>query len=306
MGIYDREYYRREGPSVLDTFVFRGRVCKWLVIINVIAFIIQLLTRESFWGMEPGFFTNAFLLDTQKVMEGQVWRLLTYAFLHAPDVWQHIVFNMLFLWWFGSDMEELYGPREFLAIYLVSAVLGGLVFQAVAVIKGGPPMSCLGASGAVTAVMVLCALHYPNRIILLFFFLPLPIWVFVGFQVLKDALDFITNARTTTAVSVHLGGAALAFAYYHAQWRLMNLWPRLPSFRGKRSRPALRVFRGEEEAREPASVAAPARHADVDEQLEAKVDAVLEKVARSGKDSLTETERALLLRASEIYKRRRS
>ena len=68
----------------------------------------------------------------------------------------------------------------------------------------------------------------------------------------------------------------------------------------------MRVFRGDDESREPVRVAALPPAADVDEQLEAKLDAVLEKVARSGQASLTDTERQILLRASEVYKRRRS
>ena len=45
MGIYDREYYRREGPSFLEAFHLRGQVCKWLIILNIVAYVIQLFTR---------------------------------------------------------------------------------------------------------------------------------------------------------------------------------------------------------------------------------------------------------------------
>jgi len=312
MGIYDRDYYRKEGPSFLDSIVHRGRVCRWLVAINILVFLVQLWTRPTVDTPRgpvltgaSGAFTDALLLNTAAVMQGEIWRLLTYAFLHDPFMWQHIVFNLLFLWWFGSDIEDLYGPREFLAFYLASAVCGGLIFQAVAVVKGGP-MSCLGASGAVTAVMVLCACHFPNRIILFMFFLPLPIWVFVGFQVVQDAFYFIGDLKTQTAVSVHLGGAAFAFMYYQAQWRLLGFWPNWSAWQRKRSRPKLRVYHGDDVEHEPATITLPSRASDIDEQLEAKLDAVLEKVARAGKESLTESERAILLRASEIYKRRRT
>ena len=87
-------------------------------------------------------------------------------------------------------------------------------------------------------------------------------------------------------------------------WRLMSLWPGLRSWQRQRSRPRLRVYR-EEEAPQAAPVAAPPPDMDV-EQLEAKLDAVLEKVARQGRDSLTEGERQILLRASEVYKKRRT
>jgi membrane associated rhomboid family serine protease len=309
MGIYDREYYRREGPSFLAT----GQVCKWLILINVVAFVIQLITIQRggtvldpdglFVRTPPStWFTDLFLLDVDKVLQGQVWRLLTYAFLHDTNTWMHIVFNMLFLWWFGKDVEEIYGPREFLSIYLVSAVLGGLAFVLLPM-PGLGARSCLGASGAVTAVLVLCALHFPSRVILLFFFLPVPIWVFVLFQVAQDLFGFLSGNAGRTAVTVHLAGAAFAFVYYKRHWRLMSLWASLLSWKRPRSRPRLRVYR--EEPAQPVPVAAP-QAADVDEQLEAKLDAVLEKVARLGQKSLSESEREILLRASEIYKRRRT
>ena len=47
MGIYDREYYRKEGPSFLDSFATKGQVCKWLVILNVGIWVLQLLTRQK-------------------------------------------------------------------------------------------------------------------------------------------------------------------------------------------------------------------------------------------------------------------
>ena len=131
MGIYDRDYYRREGPSFLGSFAARGTVCKWLIGVNVAAFILQMLTRPT--GMDGlldgdvmGPFTAAFELDAVKVLHGEIWRLLTFSFLHSTSAPDHILWNMLFLFWFGSDVEDLYGPREFLAFYLGAALFGGV------------------------------------------------------------------------------------------------------------------------------------------------------------------------------------
>jgi hypothetical protein len=153
--------------------------------------------------------------------------------------------------------------------------------------------------------MILCAFHYPRLTILLFFVLPVPLWALALLHVAQDTLGFLGGSRTGTAFSVHLGGAAFAALYYQTGVRLLSFWPSLRSWNRQRSRPRLRVYHPEVESREPVSVAAPSSP-DVDEQLEAKVDAVLEKVARFGQSSLTEQEREILLKASEIYKRRRS
>jgi membrane associated rhomboid family serine protease len=301
MGIYDRDYYRSEGPSFLGSFAERGTICKWLIGINVLAFVVQLLTVNRALGADP--FTNALLLDAPAVLQGEIWRLLTYAFLHdtgsgAP--W-HILWNMLFLWWFGKEVEDLYGPREFLAFYLTSAVLAGLAFV------GANQMHlngayCLGASGAVTAVLLLYAFHYPRQIIYLFFFLPVPIWLFVAFSIAFDTFSLLGNVKNGVAVSAHLGGAVFGALYYKWHWRLTGWLPQLTAWRKRQSQPRLRVYR-EEPVPTPVSVATPA-HAE-DEQLEAKMDAILEKISRVGKENLTESERQLLLRASEKFKRRR-
>src|SRR5206468_4309600 len=115
-GIYDREYYRREGPSYLDSLIPSGLACKWLIGINIAIFVLQLATKttaewdpagvENTRGHQEAFeklimpsqgpVTSALKLDTEKVREGQVWRLLTHAFLHSPDTLWHILFNLLF------------------------------------------------------------------------------------------------------------------------------------------------------------------------------------------------------------------
>jgi membrane associated rhomboid family serine protease len=299
MGIYDRDYYRKEGPSYLESFAIRGQICKWLVIVNCTVFALQFIVGDRL--------TNALVLVPERVVAGEIWRLLTYAFLHDPQTLTHIFFNMWLLWLFGGYMEDLYGRWEFLAFYLIAAVLGGIAYtiQAALGFHLNLYIPCLGASGAVTALMILCSLHYPTLTILLFFVLPVPIWALAIFQIIQDSFGLL-NGKESVAFSVHLGGAAFAAVYYKMPRRLLSFWPRLSSWKMERSQPRLRVFRGEEEARAPVAVAAPPPSADVDEQLEAKLDAVLEKVARTGQSSLTDAEKQILMRASEIYKKRRS
>jgi membrane associated rhomboid family serine protease len=305
MGIYDRDYYRKEGPSLFDTFIPEGKVCQWLIGLNVILFVLQLVFRSVDPGTRQEFgLTGWLILDTEAVGHGEVWRLLTYAFLHDPDNLFHIVFNMLFLWWFGTDVEMIYGPREFLGFYLVSAVLGGVAYQVWALTKGGP-MYCLGASGAVTAVLVLCACHFPQRMILVFMLIPVPIWLFAVFSVAQDTYRVLQTERSPVASIVHLAGAAFGFFYYKQQWRVLGWWPSFKLRWKQRARPNLRVYHPTDE-KEAVPVAAVKGSAEMDEHLEAKLDAVLEKVSIHGKESLTESERKILLRASEIYKRKRT
>lgn len=302
MGIQDREYYRSEGPSFLGGFSERGQVCKWLIIINVCVFLAQLVIDHR-PQVGPSPLTDALALSKDAVLHGQVWRLVTYAFLHSTGSLWHILFNMLFLWWFGSRVEEIYGPREFLAFYLTAAVLGALAYIGWQVVDGSNAVA-IGASGAVLAATVVFACHYPHHKILLFFILPVPIWAMAVLLVAQDAFGLLGGSRAQTAFACHLGGAAFGFLYFRYQWRLLDLWTSLRgSTERRRANPHLRLYREEPEmSRVPPVPAA----VGVDEQLEAKLDAVLAKVSATGKESLTDDERDILLRASEIYKKRRT
>src|SRR5439155_26415282 len=156
--------------------------------------------------------------------------------------------------------EGIYGTREFVLFYLGSALLGGVLFTAWAFTlpPDVPRPLCLGASGAVTAVLVLYACHFPTRIIYLFLILPVPIWLFVVFQVGQDLLTLVGDRefRSPVAVVVHLAGAAFGLVYYKTQFRLGQLIPNFKAWTFQRSQPRVRVVRPDGEvAEEPIAVA---------------------------------------------------
>jgi membrane associated rhomboid family serine protease len=308
MGIYDREYYRRESPY-LSTWLATGRVCKWLVLANIAVYILQLVTTP----VEPspegsvGFVTDWLAMRPARAFyHFEIWRVLTGAFLHDPWNWTHIFWNMVFLWWFGRDMEDLYGSGEFLLFYLISGIAGNLLWGVTALAQGYSPQAyALGASGAVTAVMVLCACHYPTRTILVMFILPVPLWLWALLHVCGDLFYFLRGVNIGVAVAAHVGGAAFGFLYYKFAFRLLPLWRSVASRVRRPVRPRLRIYREEAPAARGPAVAEttpPAR----DRQLEAAADAVLEKVSRLGIQSLTPEEKDILQRASERYRRRRN
>ena len=245
MGIYDREYYRDERSSFLGSLNRQGQVWKTLILINVVVFVMQLATADH--GGINGSVTKWLEIDTNAILHGEIWRLLAGTFLHSA-AWQHIVFNMLILWWAGSEVEGIYGPREFLAFYLAAAVISErrLRDDGRLTLPANARHPALGASGAVTAVLVLFAMHFPNRTVLLFFVIPVPVLLLVVVYVMLDALGALGyRPGETIGFAAHLGGAAFGFLYYKCQWRIMNLWPGSWSLSMPRSRPNLRVYRGE-------------------------------------------------------------
>src|SRR6516225_4320183 len=118
MGIYDRDYARREGSGFFSSLGGRGTVWMWLIGITVGVFVVLVFTTPG-GGHGLNALGRLLTLEPERVLHGEVWRLLTYAFVHDPH--SHLlalVFGMLFLWWFGKDIEDIYGPREFLGFYL--------------------------------------------------------------------------------------------------------------------------------------------------------------------------------------------
>ena len=225
MGIYDREYYRGEtgGPSWLSGV---APWCKTLIVINCVVFLLQNALR----GDSPLFEDWLEASPEAIFRHGRIWQLWTATFLHSGIL--HILGNMWFLWLVGREMESLYGSRDFLAFYLLAGGVSTLGWAVIAALSGpgGMDRHMLGASGAVMAVVTLYTLFYPRREIL-FFFLPMPMWVLLGIYLLFPL--FGDNGRV--AYQAHVMGAAFAFCF-----KLFDLrWSRLVT--GRIRRPRLRI-----------------------------------------------------------------
>jgi membrane associated rhomboid family serine protease len=234
------------------------------------------------------------LSPSKTVKEGQVWRLITCAFLHHRMAIWHILFNMLMLYWFGTRLERMYGSLEFLLFYLTAALCGSIAYVALALYTGSNTPA-IGASGAVMGVMMLYVIFYPHETFMLFWFIPVPLWVLLSLYVLYDlhpVLLALAGDRFFTGVAHagHLGG--LLFGYLYWQFGL-----RLESVFGQKWKGTRKRFLKPNPLREPAILSFPKSDA-----LTEKVDEVLKKISEQGKESLTDEERDILIQASAKYR----
>ena len=168
-----------------------------LLVANVAVFFLQMS------GMPLG----AFALWPPGGLESQFapWQLVTYAFLHGSVT--HIVFNMIGLYMFGSEIERLFGSRFYALFYFASVVTAAVTHLVVTSWMGGPPIPTVGASGGVFGLLLAFGLYFPHRrILLLFPPIPLPARVFVfGYAALELFLG-ITQTAAGIAHFAHLGG----------------------------------------------------------------------------------------------------
>ncbi len=308
MGIYDRDYYR-EDTRWSNPFA-RSKGTIFLVLLYAFTFVAQVANRvdaREKIGEDP--LTPNMQLDVKKTLAGEAWRVGSYALLHQSEPIFHVVFTCVFLIWIGHQVEDLYGTKEYLCFYVFTSLLGGIAYTSVGAFAENTP-HLIGPSGAVTAVLILFALHYPHWRMLFF-----PIWIVVAFHVFVDIAGIASGQASPAKTSVHLAGASFAFLYHSYSLRVSHwvLGSRNSGSSTRRaSQPRLRVrqpaLEPEPATANTASVGSPrvlAPDQVVNEHLEAKLDEVLEKVQKHGKDSLTEGEREILLRASEIYRKRR-
>jgi membrane associated rhomboid family serine protease len=254
------------------SFPLLPRGVKCLIIATAAVWVVQLVP----WLGEKVTVFGA-LVPSLAIAHGQVWRLVTYLFLHSQDPF-HIIFNMLALWMFGVEMEEFWGTKRFVTFYFIAGAGAGLfsVLQWDSFI--------IGASGAILALLTAYAYYFPGRTILIFFIFPVP----VRLAVVIIGIMSLIGARSGAggiAYLTHLGGIAVALLYikYYrsfATWMQERKLPRHNKTRNLQFRPK------KEEPLKP-------------RYFEDVIDPILKKISEKGMDSLTDDERKKLEDASK-------
>lgn len=145
----------------------------------------------------------------------QIWRVGTYMFLHGGP-W-HLIFNMLALWLFGTELERIWGRRYFLKFYFVTGIGSGALTVLFSLLPFGFASQLysayiIGASGALYGLMLAYAMYFPDRVILFMFLFPLQVKYFVailGAVALYSSLSVMSGVASVT----HLGGLLVGYLY---------------------------------------------------------------------------------------------
>lgn len=305
MGIYDRDYYREPTRAWGGGFGIPGTL--FLIGLTVgLYFFEALSTRQQ--HISPLLQYGAFEFD--KIAQGEVWRLFSTGFIPEHNLFS-VILSLILLYWAGKEIERHFGTRTFVAFYVLAAWAGAFAKLGIGLAGIDTRVVSFGNSGALFAVLVLFACLNPRRTILVFFFLPMPIVLLVTILLGLAVLSMLGDGTKIHAVGV-IAGAGFGFAFFRVAPEILERWHRrLPR---NRSRAPVRIFNDlptpepdveppRPQAEEPTR---PRSNRVVDEQLEAKLDQVLSKVAKQGRASLNSEELEILQRASEIYKKKRS
>jgi membrane associated rhomboid family serine protease len=259
------------------------RAVKALLIANVAIFAATVMLPVVRWNVIFG------LVPILVLKKFWIWQLFTHMFLHGG--FSHIFWNMLMLWMFSTELETNWGSRDFLKYYFICGLGGGVLVVITAMIGlSSSVIPTVGASGAIFGVLVAYGLMWPNRMIFIMGILPMKAWhmvlIFGGFDLLKG----LSGNAGGIAVFAHVGGGITGYIYLKYGWKIMaHIENFINVFKARK----FTVTEGGKSAGSQRGSDSP--HPDIDRE----VDRILDKIARDGMDSLSDSEKRLLDRASK-------
>jgi len=221
---------------------------KLLIGANVAMFIASEVVGRA---LQITFFRTTLALQPDAVFPFQIWRLVTYMFLHGDPI--HLLFNMLALWMFGTELERIWGQRYFLRYYFIT----GIGAAALTVLFSFLPLSVaeqlrytnvIGASGAVYGLLLAYALYFPDRQILMMMIFPMAVKYAV---IIMGALAFYSSLADNNGVAnaTHLGGLLVGYLmlkgarlhplseakYWYLRWKMNRVRKKFDVYQGGRS-----------------------------------------------------------------------
>ena len=251
------------------------KAVKYLLLINAGVFLLELL-----W---PSQLIRIFGLTPELVKKGFIWQPFTYMFLHGGLF--HILFNMFVLWMFGCEIERTWGTREFAKYYFITGIGAGLFTF---ILSFNSDVATIGASGAIFGVLVAFALMFPDRLIYLYFIIPIKAKYLVAIFAVIEFLASFKHTSDGIGHFAHLGGMVVGYVYIKADFRIPAFF-RLSTYVNR-----LKNFRHEHRMK------AITRQREREQRLMERVDQILDKINQVGYDNLSRDEKKTLEQASQL------
>ncbi len=216
---------------------------KRLLLVYVGMFVIQNLVDQFMGGNIKGWLA----LIPNAVLNGRVWQVFTYSFLHA-DV-MHLVLNGLVLAFVGSDIESVWGRKKFLGYYFYCTLMAGLFYLLVQFLMANPVymnLPMLGASGGIYGLLLAYGLLFPDREMMFMMIFPMKakqfVWVLAGIEFLQA----LFSGQGGLGALAHLSGMGAGFMYLWVQAKGINFRNEKRSGTPKKRTSHLRLVKGHE------------------------------------------------------------
>ncbi len=213
----------RPGTQMQASFPRPGKALLALIFANVICYVLQLLLLRA----NQVWVTELYLRPAAVLEGGKVWQPFTYVWLHDPQRPFHLLMNMLWLWMFGTRLEQWWGPKRFLGAYGIFALGGGALTLLVGLLSKtsvfGPLLPefwtapHLGASGAVVGMTAAFGLSFANEEMNLLFIGQMKGKTFVLIILAIELLVALSYEPTSS--TSHFGGMIAAYILCRGLWR---------------------------------------------------------------------------------------
>lgn len=285
-------------------------ITKNLLLINILAYFATLVLE--FRGIDLTLLGGLHYFESPYF---GIWQFLSYQFLHGS--FTHLFFNMFALWMFGGVIERVWGPQKFLIYYLVCGIGAGLCQEVVQFLMGSYNPT-IGASGAVYGILLAFGMTFPEERIFIFP-LPIPIkakWFVVGYAAL-ELFSAFSAVNDGVAHMAHIGGmlfGLLLILYWrkHPEQNFNmnngrqffdNLKRNFDQRNGNRSNFGSSHNDVNGQRYSSPSADTTSRETDMEynarkQQRQKEIDRILDKIRKSGYDSLTKAEKQYLFDAS--------
>ncbi len=291
-----------------------GNMMTRVIIVNVIVFlVVNAIMIVSFLfngGYIPDFFYQMLhFFSLGKSWEHNLyhpWVILTHMFLHQGFF--HLLWNMLYLYWFGHIVGDLIGNHRIVPVYLLGGLAGALVFFLSANYFPSVGEYALGASAAVMAVAMAAGVMAPDYILRLVIFGEIKLKYIVAVLLLLDLIGVATTTNSGGHLA-HIGGAMMGYIYARLLRSGTDLAAPINRIIDFISSPGSLFRFGSRKAKRPgprlvyrnkATIGRPSGRTDTSENTDnqAKLDQILDKIRLSGYDSLNQEEKEFLLKMS--------
>ncbi len=191
-----------------------------LVVLNALVFLLRFVTpnlHESYLNLHDSEYNLFALVTNPTAFIERPWTVITYMFLHA-DAW-HIIFNMLALLIFGSVVERKLGSHEFLLYYFFTGILAGWLMVFVYPLFGWNGQTVIGASGAVSGILLAYAAFFPMSKLLIWGIIPVRAYILVLGTMAFSIIAWLFGIMGNVAHLGHLGGYLFGFIYFLVRLR---------------------------------------------------------------------------------------
>jgi len=279
--------------SIIKDLKYRyntGNIVEKLIYLNVALFICTLLISvlQGLYKGEMNFIMEWFSLDNDiNTLFRKPWSILSYGFLHAGFL--HILMNMIVLYFIGNLFLEYFTEKQLLNFYILGTLFGGIFFlfsQNYFPLFEGKSTVLVGASAGISAIFIGITTYMPNYQIKLRFIGFVKLWYLAAFWIGLDVLGLIgSNAGGHFA---HLGGALFGFIYVSRASNkeisfLNNLWGMFSS----KNKKMKTVYKSSTKRK---------NNVNNTNSNQVKIDAILDKISKSGYDTLTKEEKDFLFK----------